>query len=166
MDRSDAIRIELAQAGAHTGIVEIPNLAEANIVQRGPNTGFTGVPIDLPTEGPLVQSDRIGTATPIPSLPGNLCGISPIAVRGKRKSKQINCQVCLWKTAPPVQTIEASTQTDLSNPSLIKASDIPTLPGISPEQNYEFRVSVYKSIMALYGPDKIFVQGENVFIYH
>ena len=166
MDRIDPIGIRLAQADVHTRITEIPSETETSIIQRGLNTGFTGIPIDLPIDGPTVQSDRIDTATPFPTLPGSICGISPIALKGKRKAKQTNCQLCLWKAAFPIQTTEASTQTILSNPFVIKASDIPTLPGITPEQNFEFRVSFYQNVIALYGPDKIFVQGENVFIYH
>ena len=145
MERIDATRISITQTEA--------------------TTGFTGVPIDLPTVGPAAQSDREITATPIPAPPKGYVGIRPVAVRGKRKAA--GCPLCLIKAAiGPNSTTDASTQTELSRPFMIKASQIPTLPGITPEQNFNFRVSFYQNIISIYGPDKIFVHGEDVLIYY
>ena len=123
MERIDATRISITQTEA--------------------TTGFTGVPIDLPTVGPAAQSDREVTATPIPAPPKGYVGIRPVAVRGKRKAA--GCPLCLIKAAiGPNSTTDASTQTELSRPFMIKASQIPTLPGITPEQNFNFNLTSSK----------------------
>ena len=146
-------------------VLGMDNIVTSRVIpdQNELPTGFTGTLIDQPTSGPLVPTDRRGTATPIPTSPGTCIGISPVILKGKRKAN--NCASCLLKAAFPTHTADVSSQTDHARPFVIKPSDIITLPAITPEQNHRFKISMFQNIMALYGPDKIFLHGEDVLIY-